>query len=48
VSVNAQGTVGVDYTDPRYQQALQAAVQEVTLRHAQMNPTNGLTPMWGH
>jgi phage-related protein len=47
VTVNAQGTVGVNYADPRYQQALQSAVQEVTLRHAQLNSTNGLTPTWG-
>jgi phage-related protein len=47
VNVNAQGAVGVNYSDPRYQQALQAAVQEVTLRYAGLNPGNGLTPAWG-
>jgi TP901 family phage tail tape measure protein len=48
VPVTATGTASGVFTDPRYQQDLQAAVQEVTLRHAQLNPTNGLTPVWGH
>lgn len=47
VTVHAQGAVGVDYSNPRYQQALQQAVQEATLRYAQMNPNSGLTPGWG-
>ena len=45
VPVTVQGgTAGVS---PQYLQSLQQAVQEAVLRHAQLNPTNGLTPAWG-
>ena len=47
VPVTATGTAAGILTSPRYQQDLQAAVQEVTLRHAQLNPTNGLNVAWG-
>jgi len=50
VNVNVTGegaAAGSLLQSPQYQQALQAAVQEVTLRYAQMNPTNGLSPTWG-
>lgn len=50
VNVNLTGTpaaAGNAFQSPQYQQALQQAVQEVTLRYAQLNPSNGLTPAWG-
>lgn len=48
VNVNSQGVaVGDPLQSPQYQQELQAAVQEVTLRYADMNPGNGLSPTWG-
>ncbi len=47
VPVTATATTADVLQSPQYQQALQAAVQEVTLRYSQINPSNGLTPAWG-
>jgi phage-related protein len=47
VNVNGQGVATSGLMSPQYQQDLQRAVQEVTLQHAQLNPSNGLNPMWG-
>lgn len=49
VHVTAPLTVqaGSGYDTPQFQQYLQAAMQEATLRYGQLNPTNGLTPAWG-
>jgi phage-related protein len=47
IPVTAAGTAAGVFQSPQYQQALQAAVQEVTLRYGNLNPNNGLTPMWG-
>jgi phage-related protein len=46
VPVTVQG--GTSGVSPQYLQSLQATVQEAVLRHAQMNPTNGLVSAWGH
>jgi hypothetical protein len=47
VNVNGQGVATSGLMSPQYRQDLQRAVQEVTLQHAQVNPSNGLNPMWG-
>ena len=47
VPVQVQAAAGDAFQSPAYQQALQAAVQEVTLRYAQVNTGNGFTPAWG-
>jgi TP901 family phage tail tape measure protein len=47
VPVTATGTTGDIFQSPQYQQALQAAVQEATLRYAALNGGSGLAPTWG-
>jgi TP901 family phage tail tape measure protein len=47
IPVTATAAAADVFTSPAYQQALQAAVQEVTLRYGQVNVSNGLTPGWG-
>lgn len=42
VPVTATGSTPDVFSSPKYRQALQAAVQEVTLRYSQLNPGNGL------
>jgi hypothetical protein len=41
VEVPVTATPGKVFTDPRYQRELQRAVQEVTVRHARLNPGGG-------
>jgi hypothetical protein len=47
VPVTIQGSTSPAYTDPAFQQYMQAQVQEAVLRYGELNPGNGLTAAWG-
>ena len=48
VPTTVQGQTSDAYQSPQFQQYMQSTVQEAVLRYAELNPTNGLTPTWGH